>query len=73
MPSAARSCPGVVGAVEVPVPPLATESCPVQPGIKLRVLAVVVLIEMVILVSEEVATWIAEPVSADIEVRAEVR
>jgi hypothetical protein len=32
--SAANSCPVTVGAVEVPVPPLATESCPAQARVK---------------------------------------
>lgn len=59
--------------VVVPVPPLAVAKEPVQPGIKVRVLAVVVEMLIWMLVSEEVATWIAEPVKAEIEVKAEVR
>jgi hypothetical protein len=49
------------------------ESWPVQPGIKVKVLAVVVEMLMVILVSEVVATWIAGPERAEIEVIAEVK
>ena len=56
-----------------PVPPLATESRPVKPGMKVRVLAVVVEMLMVMLVSLPVATWTAGPVRAEMEVRAEVR
>ena len=42
--------------VLVPVPPLETAKVPVQPGMKVKVLAVVVEMLMVKLVSEEVAT-----------------
>ncbi len=59
--------------MEVPVPPLATDSWPVKPGTKVRVLGVVVLMLMVILASEEVATWIAGPVKPEMEVRADVK
>lgn len=57
----------------VPVPPLWTAKVPLQPGIKVKVLEVVVEMERRMLVSEEVATWIAGPVKAEIEVKAEVR
>ena len=52
---------------------LAAARVPVKPGTKVKVLAVVVLTLMVMLVSEEVATWMAGPVRAEIEVKAEVR
>jgi hypothetical protein len=68
-----KSCPASVGAVEVPVPPLDTESWPVKPGIKVKVLAVVVEMLRVMLVSVLVATWIAGPVKAEMEVKAEVK
>ena len=71
--SAPKSWPCWVGAVDVPVPPLATESCPVKPGTKVKVLAVVVLMLTVMLASEVVATWMAGPVKAEMEVRAEVK
>ena len=71
--SAERSCPWVVGAVVVPVPPLLAAKLPVQPGRKVKVLAVVVLILMVMLVSVVVATEIAGPVKAEMLVKAEVR
>ena len=73
LPCAPKSWPAKVGEAEVAVPPLAMESWPVQPGIKVKVLAVVVEMLMVILVSEVVATWIAGPERAEIEVIAEVK
>ena len=71
--SAPKSWPCWVGRVDVPVPPLATESCPVKPGTKVKVLAVVVWMLTVMLASEVVATWMAGPVKAEMEVRAEVK
>ena len=56
VPSAANSCPVDHGRVEVPVPPLATASWPVKLGMKVKVLAVVVEMEIRMLVSEELAT-----------------
>ena len=56
-----------------PVPPLGTDNCPVKPGIKVKVLAVVVEMLKVMLVSVVVATWIAGPVKAEMEVIAEVK
>ena len=62
------------GAKELaPVPPLATESCPVKFGMKVRVLAVVVLMLMTMLVSLPVATAMAGPVRLEMEVNALVR
>ena len=60
-------------AVVVPVPPLETAKVPLQPGIKVKVLAVVVEMLKVMLVSVVVATWIAGPERAEIEVIAEVK
>ncbi len=65
----------VVRFVEVPTLPFQVEaevmrlsaSVPVQPGTKVRVLAVLVFIEMVMLVSEVVATATAGPVRAEME------
>ena len=56
-----------------PVPPRATESCPVKFGMKVRVLAVVVLMLMTMLVSLPVATAMAGPVRLEMEVNALVR
>ena len=56
-----------------PEPPLATDSWPVQPGTKVKVLAVVVLMLIKRLVSEELATCTAGPVKAETEVTAEVK
>ena len=61
------------GVEEVAVPPLATARVPLQPGIKVKVLAVVVETLIVMLVSEVVATWMAGPVNKEMEVKAEVR
>jgi hypothetical protein len=54
VPLPVKTKPGVK--LAAPVPPLFTASCPVQLGIKVRVLAVVVDILIRILVSEVVAT-----------------
>ena len=59
--------------VPTPVPPLFTAREPVQPGIKVKVLAVVVEILIWMLVSVPVATWIAGPVRAERLVKAEVK
>jgi hypothetical protein len=67
------SWPWVVGAVVVPVPPRPGANTPVKEGIKVKVLAVVVLMLMTMLVSEVVATEMAGPVRAEMEVRAEVK
>jgi hypothetical protein len=56
-----------------PVPPLATARVPVKLGMKVRVLAVVVEMEIKMLVSEVVATWIAGPVIPETWVMAEVK
>ena len=66
-----KTKPGVK--LAAPEPPLATESWPVHPGTKVRVSAVVVLMLIRMLVSEEVATWRAEPVRPETEVKAEVK
>jgi hypothetical protein len=62
-----------VGVLEVAVPPLATAKVPLHPGIKVKVLAVVVEMLIAMLVSVVVATWMAGPVKLEIEVKAEVR
>jgi hypothetical protein len=56
-----------------PVPPRLTANWPVKPGTKVRVLAVEVLILMVMLVSEVVATAMAGPVRPETEVTAAVK
>ncbi len=66
-----KSKPGAK--LAAPVPPLFTASCPVKEGTKVRVFAVVVLTLIRMLVSLVVATWIAGPVRAEIDVRALVR
>lgn len=58
--------------MEVLVPPLAIDSWPVKFGMKVKVLAVVVLMPMTMLVSEVVATCRVGPVRAEREVKAEV-
>ena len=80
-----RRMPGRIALVELPVktkpgvklpaplPPLLTASVPVHPGIKVKVLAVVVETLMSMLVSEVVATWIAGPLIPETWVMAEVR
>ena len=73
VPSAASNWPVDQGAVDVPVPPLATDSWPVKLGTKVKVLAVEVLMEIKMLVSEEVAMWMPGPVRAEMEVKAEVK
>jgi hypothetical protein len=55
-PWAVRSWPATVGLLVVAVPPRLIARTPVHPGTKVRVLAVVVLMLMVMLVSELVAT-----------------
>ena len=71
LPLPVKTKPGVKE--PAPVPPLATDRVPVQPGTKVKVLAVDVLILMTMLVSEPVATEMAGPVKAEMEVKAEVR
>ncbi len=56
-----------------PLPPLATANVPVQPGTKVKVLAVLVETEIKTLVSELVATWMDVPVIPETWVMAVVR
>ena len=71
VPAPIKSKPGAKA--EAPVPPLVTAKVPVKLGTKVKVLAVVVLMEIKMLVSEEVATWIRGPVMPEIVVRAAVK
>ena len=71
VPLVIRSKPGAK--LPAPVPPLATARVPVKEGMKVKVLAVVVEMEMTMLVSEVVATEMAGPVRAEMEVMAELR
>jgi hypothetical protein len=73
LPSAANNCPVDQGAVEVPVPPLATDNWPTKFGIKVKVLAVEVEMVMEMLVSELVATWMEGPLIPETAVMAEVK
>ena len=66
-----KTKPGVK--LEAPLPPLLTESWPVKLGTKVKVLAVEVLMEIKMLVSEEVEMWRPGPVRPETEVMAEVR
>ena len=66
-----KTKPGVKEAA--PVPPRPTANWPVQPGTKVRVLVVVVLMLKRILVSEELATWMEGPAIPETAVMAEVR
>ena len=71
VPCPVRTKPGVKDAA--PLPPLLTARVPVKFGIKVRVLLVVVEMEITMLVSEVVATWIEGPLMPETAVMAEVR